>query len=114
MSTPAPSTEVTITTQAAARLADLLEQCETILSTPPLRAELAEVCLHRPGISSGWLIDLLGLHALHPRARLADAHQDRGERPHRRPGPRPRHPARPHPPRRDDHRPRPAGRSQPT
>lgn len=67
------TTEVTMTSQTAAMLAGVLEQCEEFLRTPAGRAELADFCTRRPTVTSGWLIDMLALHALHLRARLSDA-----------------------------------------
>jgi hypothetical protein len=72
MTTPTP-TEVSMTRQAAALLAGVLEQCEEFLRTQPgVRAELADFCAHRPTFTSGGLIDMLALHALHLRARVHD------------------------------------------
>lgn len=68
------TTEITISSQAAAALADVLEQCEAFFTANQLaRAELADFCLHQPpAVTSGWLLDMLGWHALHLRARVSD------------------------------------------
>lgn len=63
-----------ISVGSATLLLEVLDACDEFLRTAPhaVRVELAEFCLTRPGISSGVLIDTVGLHALHLRARLAD------------------------------------------
>ena len=68
---------IVMSREAASRLADLLDHCEHVLADPAVRADLAEFCTHRPGISSGWLIDLLALHTLHLRARLDETTEGR-------------------------------------
>lgn len=73
MTTTNPTTSsITMTSQAAAQLAGLLKQCEEFLTQPGVRAQLAEFCLPRPTVSSGWLIDMLAWHALHLHAKIDD------------------------------------------
>jgi hypothetical protein len=74
MTTTAPTpTEVAMTSEAATLLAGVLEHCEEFLRTRPgVRADLADFCTHRSMVTSGWLIDMLALHALHLRARIDD------------------------------------------
>ena len=65
---------ISISVGSATLLLEVLDTCDEFLRGAPrtVRVELAEFCLSRPGISSGVLIDAVGLHALHLRARLAD------------------------------------------
>lgn len=68
-------TTITISSGTAARLLEVLDYCDEFLRTTPatVRAELVDFCLARPGLSSGWLIDVVGLHAYHLRTRLTEA-----------------------------------------
>lgn len=79
---------ITITSQTAARLAETLQHCEQFLSQPDVRAELIDYCNQHPNVSSGWLVDMLGWHALHLHAKIDDltrqgsaGHNDRQGRP---------------------------------
>ena len=65
---------INISVGSATLLLEVLNTCDEFLRGAPrtVRVELAEFCLSRPGISSGVLIDAVGLHALHLRARLTD------------------------------------------
>jgi hypothetical protein len=67
---------ISMSGEAAGRLVEVLQLCETFLTTPMVRAELADFCLPRPGVSSDWLIDILGWHTLHLRARIAEAGEE--------------------------------------
>jgi hypothetical protein len=58
---------------SVARLLEVLDYCDEFLRTPAVRAELVDFCHARPGLASDWLIDMVGLHGLHLRARLTDA-----------------------------------------
>jgi hypothetical protein len=67
---------IVISGDVAHRLVTVLELCEAFLANPTVRAQLAEFCLPRSGVTSGWLIEMLGLHALHLKAHLDDAARD--------------------------------------
>ena len=70
---------ITMSVTAATRLLEVLQTCDEFLRTAPptVRVELAEFCLPRPGISSGCLIDAVGLHALLVDALITDQQQAR-------------------------------------
>ena len=75
---------ISMSGKAAGRLVEVLQLFETFLTTPMVRAELANFCLPRPGVSSGWLIDMLGFNALYLQGKLAHTtdHTDpAGDRP---------------------------------
>ena len=76
--TTQPST-ITMSAGSIARLLEVLDYCDEFLRTAPptVRVELAEFCLPRPGISSGCLIDAVGLHALLVDALITDQQQAR-------------------------------------
>ena len=71
-------TMITTSSDSVARLVEVLEHCDEFLRTTPpvVRAELADFCLQRPNLTSGWLIDMVALHAFHLRTRLAETNQD--------------------------------------
>ena len=70
---------ITMSLISALRLLEVLQTCDEFLRTAPptVRVELAEFCLPRPGISSGCLIDAVGLHALLVDALITDQQQAR-------------------------------------
>ena len=72
--TTQPST-ITMSAGSVARLLEVLDYCDEFLrATPPaVRAELVDFCHARPGLAADWLIDMVGLHALHLRTRLTEA-----------------------------------------
>jgi hypothetical protein len=76
MTTTEPTqTMITMSAGSVACLLEALDYCDEFLRTTPpaVRAELADFCLIRPGLSSGWLIDMVSLHAYHLRTRLTEA-----------------------------------------
>jgi hypothetical protein len=76
------NSRITMSSGTADRLAEILELCDQFLrSTPLVYAELIEFCLPRPSVNSGWLIDMVGLHAHHLRAKLDDLHHATGQDP---------------------------------
>jgi hypothetical protein len=70
---------ITMSVAAATRLLEVLQTCDEFLRTAPptVRVELADFCLPRPGISSGCLIDAVGLSALLVDALITDQHPNR-------------------------------------
>jgi hypothetical protein len=73
--THAAQTKITMSASSVARLLEVLDYCDAFLRTTPpaVRAELADFCHARPGLAADWLIDMVGLHALHLRTRLTEA-----------------------------------------
>jgi hypothetical protein len=65
---------ITMSAGSVARLLEVLDYCDEFLRTTPpaVRAELVDFCHARPGLAPDWLIDRLGLHALHLRTRLTE------------------------------------------
>ena len=75
--TTTPTTKPSMITMSAgsvARLLEVLDYCDEFLRTTPpvVRAELVDFCQTRPGLAPDWLIDMVGLHALHLRSRLTE------------------------------------------
>jgi hypothetical protein len=76
--TTTPTTQqpkITMSAGSVARLLEVLDYCDEFLRTTPpaVRAELVDFCRARPGLAPDWLIDMIGLHALHLRTRLTEA-----------------------------------------
>ena len=76
-------TTITLTASNVAGLIEILDHCDEFLRTSSrtVRGELADYCLARPNLTSGWLIDMVGLTAYLLRHRLDDANQACADRP---------------------------------
>lgn len=70
----------------ASRITDLIEildHCDLFLRTSSrdVLGELADYCLARPNLTSGWLIDMVGFSALRLRTDLEEAGQPKPPQP---------------------------------
>jgi len=74
MTTAPQQPTITMSAGSVARLLEVLDYCDEFLrTTPPIvRTELVDFCHTRPGLAPDWLIDMVGLHALHLRTRLTE------------------------------------------
>lgn len=65
------------------QLIELLDHCDEFLCTSSrvVRGELADYCLARPHLTSGWLIERIGFAALQLRTDLEEAGQPKPPRP---------------------------------
>lgn len=66
------TSRITMTTQTAARLAELLQQCHTLPHHPAWRPSRAGRLLPAQPVTTGWLAEMLDWHALHLQAKIDD------------------------------------------
>jgi hypothetical protein len=67
------TTTINMSAGSVARLIEVLELCDQFLRSDDIRDELIEFCHRDPTLTSGWLTDMVGLHAWHLRTRLEEA-----------------------------------------